>query len=102
MADKGFVINDLLEEKNVKLVIPPLLRSATGGTRQFSATEVCETQENARLRIHVERAIRRFKENRYFDRVQPLVLAGSINQLWSVCCFFNKFQSSIILKDFKK
>ena len=99
MADKGFLIEDLLKKANVKLVIPPFLGKTKGcsdaGSKQFTASEVSNTQEIARLRIHVERAIRRIKEYHFFDRVQPLILGGSVNQIWSVCCFLTNFKGPL-------
>ena len=50
-------------------------------SEQFEENEVTETQNIARVRIHVERAIRRIKENHLFDKVIPSNLAGTINQL---------------------
>ena len=99
MADKGFLIEDLLKKANVKLVIPPFLGKTKGcsdaGSKQFTASEVSNTQEIARLRIHVERAIRRIKEYHFFDRVPPLILGGSVNQIWSVCCFLTNFKGPL-------
>ncbi|XP_068729058.1 uncharacterized protein [Montipora capricornis] len=96
MADKGFLIEDLLKKVNATLMIPPFLGKSKGcnvsGGKQFTAAEVSNTQEIARLRIHVARAIRRVKEYHFFDRVQPLVLGGSINQVWSVCCFLTNLK----------
>ncbi|XP_078348406.1 uncharacterized protein LOC144633403 [Oculina patagonica] len=84
MADKGFLIDDLLNKVNVKLAIPPFSGKSKScskvGNKQFTSSEVSDTQEIARLRIHVERAIRRVKEYHFFDRVQPLVLGESVNQ----------------------
>ncbi|XP_061170304.1 uncharacterized protein LOC133179609 [Saccostrea echinata] len=62
MADKGFLISDLLQAKNAGLGIPPFL----GAKGKFSRNEVATTHEIARLRIHVERAIRRVKEYHIF------------------------------------
>ncbi|CAN7976969.1 unnamed protein product [Ixodes persulcatus] len=76
MADKGFVVGDLLEKKGVKLNIPPFLHR-----REFSEEEVKETKEIASLRIHVERRIRRIKSFHIFDRIIPLKLAPVINQM---------------------
>ena len=99
MADKGFLIEDLLKKVNATLVIPPFLGKSKGcnvsGGKQFTAAEVSNTQEIARLRIHVERAIRRVKEYHFFDRVQPLVLGGSVNQVWSVCCFLTNLKGPL-------
>lgn len=54
MADKGFLIEQMLAESGAKLNIPPFLTKRG----QFTKEEGEETQEIARLRIHVERAIR--------------------------------------------
>lgn len=57
MADKGFLIQDLLKAKNAGLVIPPFL----GAKMKISKNEVSMTHNIARLRIQVERANRRVK-----------------------------------------
>ena len=94
MADKGFVIQDLLEKKECMLVIPNFL--ARKG--QFTKEETEENEKIANLRVHVERAIRRFKEFHIFDAPIPLNLAGTINQLWAVCCLLTNFQGPLILQ----
>lgn len=91
MADKGFTIEDLLTPKNCTLNIPPFLREKP----QFSADDVKKTQEIAKLRIHVERAIRRAKEFHIFDSIVPLSLFSSINQLWTVCCILTNFKGPL-------
>ena len=91
MADKGFTIEELLTPKNCTLNIPPFLREKP----QFSADDVKKTQEIAKLRIHVERAIRRAKEFHLFDSIVPLSLFSSINQLWTVCCILTNFKGSL-------
>ena len=88
MVDKGFPIHDMLQEIGCTLVIPPFLRDKG----QFEAHEVSSTHQIARLRIHIERAIRRVKEFHIFDGVIPLSLAGSINQVWTVCCLLTNFR----------
>lgn len=57
MADKGFLIQDLLKAKNAGLVIAPFI----GAKRKLSKNEVSMTHNIARLEIHVERANRRVK-----------------------------------------
>jgi hypothetical protein len=71
----------------VKLKIPPFL----GTKGQMANEDVTETQQ-----IAVERAISKIKQFNIFDRVIPLSLAGSINQIWSVCCLLTLFQKPII------
>ena len=68
MADKGFTIEDILTPRNCTLNIPPFLREKP----RFSADDVKKTQQIAKLRIHVERAIRRAKEYHLFDSIVPL------------------------------
>ena len=88
MADEGFNIDDLLQEKGVGLNIPPFLQSQA----QFSAQDVHETKNIAKLRIHVERAIRRIKEFYFFDSDVPLSTLGSVNELYTVACLLTNFQ----------
>lgn len=89
MADKGFLIQDLLEPKKATLTIPPFLSRSI--SFQFTSKEVTETQQIARLRIHVERAIRRIKEYQIFDKF----LAGSVNQIWTICCLPTNFRGPL-------
>ena len=91
MADKGFTIEDILTPRNCTLNIPPFLREKP----QFSADDVKKTQQIAKLRIHVERAIRRAKEYHLFDSIVPLSLFSSINQLWTVCCILTNFKGPL-------
>jgi hypothetical protein len=91
MADKGFLIQDLLSKKKASLVIPPFL----GQKGKFSEKEVQQTHEIARLRIHVERAIRRIKEYHIFDGVLPLTVASSVNQIWTVCSILTTFRGPL-------
>ena len=52
MADRGFLIEDLLP-KNVSLNMPPFLKER----EQLEPIEIVETRRIASVRIHVERAI---------------------------------------------
>ena len=85
---------NMLTRRRVSLNLPPYLSS--GG--QFSSKEVKETKTIAKLRIHVERAIRRIKENHIYDTPIPLSLLGTVNQLWTVTCLLVNFQGPLILK----
>ena len=63
---------------------------------QLTEARVLRTQRIARVRIHVERAINRAKNFTIFDKVIPLSLAGSINQMWTVCCLLTNFQPPLL------
>lgn len=92
MADKGFTLKKVLEEKQVTLNIPDFLSSK----KQFSKSEIENTEQIARLRIHIERMNRRIKENHLFDTPIPLSLTGSVNQLWAVACIMANFNGPLV------
>ena len=58
MADRGFTIEEELNDLNVQLIIPAFL----DGREQLTEAEVKESQAIASVRIHVERAIQRVKK----------------------------------------
>ncbi|CAN8007014.1 unnamed protein product [Ixodes hexagonus] len=91
MADKGFKIEELLKEINVKLNIPPFLH---GG--EFTSEEVKETEEIASLRIHVERRIQRIKNFHIFNRPIRISIAPVASEIWTVCAILSNFQSPLI------
>ncbi|XP_020482320.1 uncharacterized protein [Labrus bergylta] len=88
MADNSFLISDLLSAINVSLVSPPFLNQRRKSIKQEAST----TQSNAKLRIHVEKAKQRMKQNRIFNRVLPHSHLGTVNQLWYVCAMLANFQ----------
>ncbi|KAK6329076.1 hypothetical protein J4Q44_G00010540 [Coregonus suidteri] len=93
MADKGFLIERMLSEVGATLVIPPLKKSP-----QLSREDTLKTQAIARLRILVERAIRRVKEYHIWDGLVPLSTVGSVNQLWASCCLMSNYQGPLDIK----
>nr|XP_058945630.1 uncharacterized protein LOC131773704 [Pocillopora verrucosa] len=92
MADKGFTIEDLLKPIGCGVAMPAFLSSKG----QFSKKELSTSKQIHNLRVHVERAIRRVKEFHYFDKVIPLTVAGSINQIWTVACLITNFQGPLL------
>jgi len=94
MADKGFLIADLLSPLNCSLVMPHFLSQK----KQFSHFEAQQNKIVSHLRVHVERANRRFKEYHLFDSPISLSLSGSVNQLWCVACLLSNFQGPLIVK----
>ena len=91
MADKGFVIQDLLTPLGCEVIMPSFLSV----NKQFSKGDLQHSKKIHNLRVHVERAIRRVKEFHYFDKVIPLNVAGSINQIWTVACLITNFQGPL-------
>lgn len=60
--------------------------------------EVQETKTIVKLRIHVERAIRRIKEYHIFDSDVALNMMGTIPQIYTVICLLTNFQGPLIKK----
>ena len=95
MVDRGFLVDDFVP---CKIYRPAFL----SGRSQMSACEVRETQAIARLRVHVERLIRRVKEHKFFDTEIPLRLFGSINQLYTVACLLKNYENGHLVKAWAK
>ncbi|CAM4712192.1 unnamed protein product [Leuciscus chuanchicus] len=79
MVDKGYLVDNLVAGKVYR---PAFLVKNT----QMAKEDVQRTQSIARIRVHVERCIRRVNENKLFENVIPLSMSGSIDQLFSVAC----------------
>ncbi|XP_057294701.1 uncharacterized protein LOC130623245 [Hydractinia symbiolongicarpus] len=92
MADRGFLIAEYVNPIGVELIIPCFLR----GRDQFSESEVIQSQQIAAERIHVERMIQRLKTFHIFDRVIPVNMLGSLNQIITVCAMLANFQEPIL------
>ena len=92
MADKGFLIQDMLAPLGVRLNVPPLQRSNS----QMAAEDVILTKRIAQLRIHVERAIGRVKEFCILQGVLPAAMGDSINQIVYVCCMLTNFSPPLV------
>ena len=74
MADRGFLIRDLLFERRVKLVLPAFTR----GGSQLTEEQVTATRRIANVQIHVERAIRRLKVYKILSHVIPINMTPKI------------------------
>ncbi|XP_057310281.1 uncharacterized protein LOC130648258 [Hydractinia symbiolongicarpus] len=92
MADRGFLIEDYVTPLGVELIMPSFLK----GREQFSESEVVKSQQIASERIHVEKMIQRLKCFRIFDRVIPVNMLNSLNQIISVCGILTNFQDPIL------
>ncbi|XP_057310150.1 uncharacterized protein LOC130648135 [Hydractinia symbiolongicarpus] len=92
MADRGFLIEDYVTPLSVELIMPSFLK----GREQFSESEVVKSQQIASERIHVEKMIQRLKCFRIFDRVIPVNMLNSLNQIISVCGILTNFQDPIL------
>ena len=86
MADRGFTVRELLNPRQVQLMIPAFLK----GRKSLTAAEELETRPIAKARIHVERFNERLKQFRLVSRKLPLSLAPLATQLVVVAaCLVN-------------
>ncbi|KAL3969288.1 phosphatase and actin regulator 4 [Sarotherodon galilaeus] len=95
MVDKGFLITDCCK---CKVYCPPFLSKQ----KQMPAYQVKETQAIARLRVHVERVIRRIKQNKLFDTIITMSHVYNINQLFAVACMLSNYQNTALVKKWVK
>jgi len=94
MADKGFLIRDILPF-GVTLNIPPFLDSQS---RQFSEQQVMQTRLIARARIHVERVIQRAKQYNILDTI-PSHYRNVASIIFQTCFALVNLQSPIVSVD---
>ena len=62
----------------------------------FTEEEVIKSQQIANEGIHVERMIQRLKYFHIFDKVIPLQMIGSLNQVITVCALLCNFEEPVI------
>ncbi|CAM4514876.1 unnamed protein product [Leuciscus chuanchicus] len=89
LADKGFLIRDLLPE-GVSLNIPPFLHHG-----KLTKSEVKLTKDIARTRIHVERANARLKEYKILHFI-PHSLRSHADVVVQLCCALVNLQNPLI------
>ena len=89
MADQGFAIADLLDQRGVTLNIPPNKVSD-----QLTPNELTVTRRIANLRIHVERAIGRIKTFKLLGNI-PNVMSKMADQIFLVCAMLSNFHSPL-------
>ncbi len=90
MADKGFLIYDLLP-KNVFLNLPAFL----AGKTQLTKEEAAFSRKIASCRIHVERAIERMRNYKILHTITA-PLRPFVNKIVQVCATLVDLQSPII------
>ena len=93
MADKGFLISDLLAERGIQLIIPPLKN------KKFMTQDIEQTRRIANLRIYVEMAIERIKNFRIMQGIMPITLSQQVSQIWKICAALTNLQPPLVKKE---
>ena len=91
MSDRGFNIRDLLLRKNAFLNIP-----AFSAGKQIPTRPVGRSRKIASVRIHVERAMERLKNNKILQGVIPLQLKNSLNQIMTICAVLSNMEDPLV------
>ena len=92
LADRGFLIEDKLNERGAILKIPRF----TKGRSQLPAQEVDESRQLAHVRIHVERVIGRPKDHRTLQTVIPISQVDLIDDVITVVCGAINLNKSVV------
>ena len=92
MADRGFTIHDLLEERKVRLVLPAFTRKKS----QLTTEQVTRTRRIANVRIHVERAIRRLKVFKILSNTVPISLVPKVDKILRICAALVNLRGELI------
>ncbi|XP_016417374.1 uncharacterized protein LOC107747409 isoform X2 [Sinocyclocheilus rhinocerous] len=92
MADRGFTIRDLLEERKVNLVMPAFTRKQC----QLTNEEVTHTRRIAHARIHIERAIRRLKVYKILSQTLPINLVPEFDKILRICAALVNLRGELI------
>ena len=92
MEDHGFTVEEYLTPLGVRLIIPLVFKERS----QFNEQEIVKSQQIANERIHVQKMIQQLKCYHTFDRVIPLNMTSSLNQIISVCGILSNFKEPIL------
>lgn len=93
MADRGFLVQGILNDMGVKLHMPAF----KGADRpQLSAKEGFVSENISSVRIHIERAIQRIKTFHILDGELKLSMKEIAEQVFTVCAYLVNFQTPIV------
>lgn len=92
MADKRFLIQDLLDPLGVTLNMPPKRDS----NRQLSRQEVEQTRRIAAVRIHVERKMEQIKNFRILQGVIPATEWHNANNIVLICAALSNLEPPLV------
>jgi hypothetical protein len=97
LADKGFLIHDMLARYSAGLYKPP---TRLKGQVQLTDDEARTTMKVANMRIHVERDMRRGREFHLLNKTIPISHIDLASAEARVAFFMGNFQPPLTGKDF--
>ena len=102
LADKGFLIDEILSTKFATCVAPPKKYNKTKDSEKpLTADENAETSRIANMRIHVERAFGRMKLRcKYWNRILPITSVDLVGRCFYVTCMMMNYKPKLVGSDF--
>lgn len=99
MADRGFLIRDLLLERRARLTIPPFTRKCNYGKgRHLSASDIRKTRQIANVRIYVEQAIQRLKQFKMLSQILRWTQRALANPMMIIAGFLCNLKKPLVKK----
>ena len=95
MADKGFHIERVLEERGIELYRPPFLRKS----RQFTKADATSTVAIAAARVHVERVIGRVKAFKMLTQTISWTMVPYLHNVIVVICGITNLARPVLSED---
>ncbi|XP_065114097.1 uncharacterized protein [Paramisgurnus dabryanus] len=92
IADRGFTITDLLDEKKVKLVVPAFTKK----DMQLSEEDNTNNRHIMDALVHVKRVICQLKNFKVLSQTVSINLIPKINQILRICAALCNLQNDII------
>ncbi len=94
LADRGFLVEQELNEKGAYLKIPHF----TKGKDQLSGKEVHESRQLSNVRIHVERVIGQLKKIRILQSTVPISQVDLLDNVMIVISALVNLNKSVVRK----
>ena len=95
MADKGFHVEQALEERGIELYRPPFLRKSS----QFSKADAIKTVDIAAARVHVERVIGRVKAFKMLTNTLPWRMVPYLHDIIVVICGITNLSRPVLSEE---
>ena len=92
MADRGFIVQDLLASRDITVNMPTMLR----GVSQLPASTVLKDRRIANKRVHVERIIGLAKTFRILKKELNRSYVPLGGRILFVCFVISNFRQSIV------
>ena len=95
MVDRGFTVDKLCKDHDIKLIRPPFLKEKS----QFSKEEALIRAVIAKARVHIEESNQRLKTFKVLNCRMPIGLVKKGEQIFTIVCGIVNLSSPISNND---